>query len=93
MSNFNDPWRFSFKDLLAIIFSGTFLYFCYRAMFVASALALVQILIPPISIILGGYFVQEAGAMWLARGQGMNNSNYNSNSTTQDLSGGDSHGV
>ena len=70
MSHFNNPWQFSFKGVLAIMFTGTFLYFCYRALINKDALALVQTMIPLIGIILGGYFVQEGAAMWLTRSQG-----------------------
>lgn len=65
------PFEISFKDVLAIVFSGTFLYFCYAALHSKDALALVQTLIPPISIILGGYFVQESAAIWFQRSQGV----------------------
>lgn len=67
------PFEISFKDVLAIVFSLTFLYFCTRALHDKTALALVETLIPLIGIILGGYFVQEAGAgvaqLWFNRTQ------------------------
>lgn len=64
------PFELSFKDVLAIIFTGTFLYFCYVALRDKNALALVQVLIPLIGIILGGYFVQESATIWFQRSQG-----------------------
>jgi hypothetical protein len=66
---FSRPYEFSFKDLLAIGFSGTFLFFCWRALESESALAVVQTLVPLLGIILGGYFVQEASSIWFNRSQ------------------------
>ncbi|HHY67366.1 MAG TPA: hypothetical protein GX517_09255 [Alicyclobacillus sp.] len=54
-----------------MVFSGTFLYFCWRAVGNRDALAVVQTLVPLVGIILGGYFVQESAAMWFMRSQGM----------------------
>lgn len=64
------PFEMSFKDVLAIVFSGTFLYFAWCALRSEQALAVVQALIPLIGIILGGYFVQESATIWLNRTQG-----------------------
>lgn len=66
---FSRPHDFSFKDLLAIMFSGPFLYFCFIAMRSETALELVKALIAPIGIILGGYFVQESARMYFDRSQ------------------------
>lgn len=74
---FNHPWQISFKDVLAIAFSGTFLFFCWCATGNKDALAVVQALVPLIGIVLGGYFVQEGAAMWFYKSQGMQaGSNY-----------------
>ncbi|TEB06362.1 hypothetical protein [Pelotomaculum propionicicum] len=73
---FNAPYSFSFKDVLAITFSGTFLFFCCKALSSKDALPVVQALVPLIGIILGGYFVSEAGAMWFGRSQGMMQQQY-----------------
>lgn len=66
---FSRPHDFSFKDLLAILFSVPFLYFCFVAMHSETALELVKALIAPIGIILGGYFVQESARMYFDRSQ------------------------
>lgn len=66
---FSRPYEFSFKDLLAVGFSGTFLFFAWKALGSKDALAVVQTLIPLMGIILGGYFVQEASSIWLNRSQ------------------------
>lgn len=63
------PLDLSFKDVLAITFSGTFLYFAWHAMSNKDALAVVQTLVPLVGIILGGYFVQESATIWLNRSQ------------------------
>ncbi len=63
------PFELSFKDVLAIAFSSTFLYFCWHAMSSKDALAVVQTLIPLMGIILGGYFVQESATIWFQRSQ------------------------
>jgi len=65
------PFELSFKDVLATIFSSTFLFFSWKALGDHDALAVVQALVPLIGIILGGYFVQESAAIWLMRSQGM----------------------
>jgi ABC-type enterochelin transport system permease subunit len=66
---FSRPHELSFKDVLAIAFSSTFLYFCWRALNSRDALAVVQTLVPLIGIILGGYFVQESATIWFNRSQ------------------------
>ncbi|MDI3311395.1 MAG: hypothetical protein QJR05_08210 [Thermoanaerobacterium sp.] len=63
------PTEFSFKDLLAICFSGSFLFFCFWYLTDKEMLELVKTLIPVISVILGGYFGQE---MVVAYMQGKN---------------------
>lgn len=65
------PFELSFKDVLAIAFSGTFLFFAWKALSSRDALAVVQALVPLVGIILGGYFVQESAAIWLMRSQGI----------------------
>lgn len=66
---FSRPHDFSFKDLLAIVFSGSFLYYCFRALSSGEAMDLVKALIPLIGIILGGYFVQESASAYFQRSQ------------------------
>ncbi|MCL6611166.1 MAG: hypothetical protein K6T66_06475 [Peptococcaceae bacterium] len=66
---FSRPYEFSFKDLLAVGFSGTFLFFCWKALSSKDALAVVQTLVPLLGIILGGYFVQESATIWFNRSQ------------------------
>ena len=66
---FNQPNAFSFKDLLAMIFSGSFLYYCYCALVSVQALELVKVMTPLIGIILGGYFVQESARTYFERAQ------------------------
>jgi len=58
-SFWNRPLEFSFKDLLAICFTGSFLFFCFWYLIDKEMLELVKTLIPIISVILGGYFGQE----------------------------------
>lgn len=55
--------------MLAVMFSGTFLYFAWRALSNTQALAVVEALVPLIGIILGGYFAHEAAAVWFDRTQ------------------------
>lgn len=57
---FSRSREFSFKDLLAAIFSGFFIYKCGTG-----DLELVKILVPLIAIILGGYFGQEISSVWV----------------------------
>lgn len=66
---FGRPYEFSFKDLLAAMFCGVFLYFGWQALESEQALAVVQALVPLIGIILGGYFVQESATIWFNRSQ------------------------
>ncbi|EMT38007.1 hypothetical protein TthWC1_2490 [Thermoanaerobacter thermohydrosulfuricus WC1] len=56
---FNAPYQFSFKDVLAIFFTGTFLFVTFKATKSKDALEVMKTLIPLISIVLGGYFGQE----------------------------------
>jgi len=75
---FNRPWAISFKDVLAIAFSSTFLFVCVLACFGKNnALAVLEALIPVIMTILGGYFGHEIATMWISRNQGYT-SGYNS---------------
>lgn len=74
---FSRPFEFSFKDLLAVGFSGTFLFFCWRALGSKDALAVVQTLVPLLGIILGGYFVHEASSIWFSRSQKEKEENVN----------------
>jgi hypothetical protein len=79
---FNQPWRFSFKDILAIAFSSIFLFVCILACFGKdNALSVLQTLVPVIGIVLGGYFLQEGAAMYFLRSQGYSTSGYNSYSS------------
>ena len=85
---FSRPWDLSFKDVLAIAFSSTFLFICVLACFgIASALAVLEVLVPIMLTILGGYFGHEIAAMWLTRNQsytsGYNNYSGYSNYVTQ----------
>lgn len=66
---FSRPHDFSFKDLLAIVIIFPFLYYCHRALTSEQALELVKTLIPPIGIILGGYFVHESARVYFDRSQ------------------------
>ena len=66
---FNNPYNLSFKDLIAAVFIGSFLYFCWKALQSKDALELVKSLISLIGIILGGYFAQETVAMYFGRSQ------------------------
>lgn len=70
MNFFNCPWKFSFKDLMAAVFIGSFLYFCLKSLASNQALELVKSLVSLVGIILGGYFVQEGAAMYFQRSQG-----------------------
>lgn len=59
-SNFySRPDRFSFKDLLATLFSVGFCCICYRALTEPQALELVKAVGYLMAVILGGYFGQE----------------------------------
>jgi len=97
------PFELSFKDVLATVFSGTFLFFSWKALSSRDALAVVQALVPLVGIILGGYFVQESAAIWLMRSQGVQQpyggySGYGYYQppvmpTQPTQEGGDSHGV
>ncbi|ABB15359.1 hypothetical protein [Carboxydothermus hydrogenoformans] len=79
LSFWSRPNELSFKDVLAVMFSGTFLYFSWEATKNQQALQVIQTLVPLLGIILGGYFVQESAAMWLTKSQeakgGENNEN------------------
>ena len=61
---FSRSLEFSFKDLLAVVFTGFFLYYCNKALASEAAMDLVRTLVPLIVIILGGYFGQEAFELW-----------------------------
>lgn len=66
---FNDPYKCSFKDLVAAVSFGSFLIFCWKALNSSQVLGLVKVLTSLIGIILGGYFVQEGAAMYFQRSQ------------------------
>jgi len=76
---FNSPYTFSFKDMMAAVFIGSFLYFCWKAQSSKDALELVKSLVSLIGIILGGYFAQEAASMYFQQSQ---HQNYNSTVTS-----------
>lgn len=56
---YSRPDRFSFKDLLATLFSLGFCCICYRALTEPQALELVKAVGYLMAVILGGYFGQE----------------------------------
>ncbi len=56
---------FSFKDLLAAVFVAAFLVEVFRG-----HEQMVSILVPLVSIILGGYFATEGFSYWLERRNG-----------------------
>jgi len=65
MSFFSKPQEFSFKDTLAIAFSGYFLYCANEAARGSlTAMDVIKTMVPLISIILAGYFGQEAIQLW-----------------------------
>jgi len=61
---FSRPEEFSFKDMLAILFTAGFFYVCFRAITEPQALELVRSITYLIAIILGGYFGQEMVSVW-----------------------------
>lgn len=61
---FNNPWEFSFKDVIAIIFTVTFLFVTYKALTSKDALEVMKTLIAPIMTVLGGYFSQEVATAY-----------------------------
>ena len=61
---FNNPWEFSFKDVIAIVFTVTFLYVTYKALTSKDALEVMKALIAPILTVLGGYFGQEVATAY-----------------------------
>lgn len=68
MSFFNRWDDFSFKDVLAIAFSGYFLFCADKAAQGSiSAMDVIKTMIPLVSIILAGYFGQEALEAWKQR--------------------------
>lgn len=81
MNFFSRPHEFSFKDLLAAMFSGFFFFCCYRALESPHALQLVATIYPLQGVVLGGYFLQEGGAAiastWAQRGLLPTNQPYN----------------
>lgn len=64
---FSRPQSFSFKDLLAVGFSGFFLFQCGKAVNNSNVMELIKTLVPLIAIILGGYFGQEISSVWVNR--------------------------
>ncbi|WKV08212.1 hypothetical protein Q2T46_11805 [Thermoanaerobacterium sp. CMT5567-10] len=61
---FNNPWEFSFKDVIAIVFTATFLFVTYKALTSKDALEVMKTLIAPIMTVLGGYFGQEVATAY-----------------------------
>jgi hypothetical protein len=61
---FNNPWEFSFKDVIAIVFTVTFLFVTYKALTSQDALEVMKTLIAPIMTVLGGYFGQEVATAY-----------------------------
>lgn len=61
---FNNPNEFSFKDVIAIVFTTTFLYVTYRSLTSKDALEVMKTLIAPIMTVLGGYFGQEVATAY-----------------------------
>ncbi len=59
---YNSPDEFSFKDLLAVVFTFGFFYACFRALSELQALELVKATAYLMAVILGGYFGQEITA-------------------------------
>ncbi len=64
--------EFSFKDLLAIVFTASFLTEVHRG-----HEGMVSVLVPLMGIVLGGYFASEGYSYWLQRrsGEGKQNEN------------------
>jgi len=68
MSFFNRWNDFSFKDVLAVAFSGAFLFYADKAtQGNLSAMDVIKTMVPLVSIILAGYFGQEALEAWKQR--------------------------
>jgi|GEM_PF-4515578 len=65
--------RFSLKDVLTVTFCGAFLFFSYKALKNKVAIEIVQIYVPLIMTILGGYFVSEASELFSRRGKDTQN--------------------
>lgn len=61
---FNSPYEFSFKDVIATIFTVTFLFVTYKALTSKDALEVMKTLIAPIMTVLGGYFGQEVATAY-----------------------------
>jgi hypothetical protein len=61
---FNNPNEFSFKDVIAIVFTATFLYVTYKSLTSSDALEVMKTLIAPIMTVLGGYFGQEVATAY-----------------------------
>ena len=53
------PNKFSFKDLLAMLFTVGFFYISFQALNSEQALELVKSWVALVAIVLGGYFGQE----------------------------------
>lgn len=61
---FNSPYEFSFKDVIAVVFTTTFLFVTYEALTSKDALEVMKTLIAPIMAVLGGYFGQEVATAY-----------------------------
>lgn len=68
---FNQPFKFSFKDFLAIVMIVPFLICVFRFMFthIEGDLDLLKVLVPVVMAVLGGYFGQEMVSSYFTRGQ------------------------
>jgi len=76
---FSRPEEFSFKDLLAVLFTAGFFYVCYRAITEPQALELVKTIAYLIAIILGGYFGQEMVSVYTQRNRQSRRDEYEDN--------------
>jgi hypothetical protein len=76
---FSSPFDFSFKDLIAAVFVGAFLYITYRALSDKQALEVMKSWVSLIMVVLTGYFGQEAvSAYFMSKNPQPNPYGYNS---------------
>lgn len=61
---FNNPYEFSFKDFIALIFISMFLYVTYKALTSSNSLEVMKSLIPIIMVIISFYFGQEVATAY-----------------------------
>lgn len=73
---FNNPNEFSFKDVIAVVFTATFLYVTYKSLTSSDALEVMKTLIAPIMTVLGGYFGQEVATAYFQSKYTYNNGYY-----------------